>query len=80
LSAAVSEEAARLAQLSHELLGCRGMSRTDMIVDSAGRPWVLEVNTIPGMTPYSLLPLSAKVAGYSFAGLLDRIIELALEK
>jgi D-alanine-D-alanine ligase len=72
-------ECRRLALLSHELLGCRGMSRTDMIVDKNGEPWVLEVNTIPGMTPLSLLPCSASVAGYSFPALLDRLIELALE-
>jgi D-alanine-D-alanine ligase len=76
----VANEARSLARRSHELLGCRGMSRTDMIVDAAGKPWVLEVNTIPGMTPLSLLPLSASVAGYSFCALLDRLIELALSK
>ncbi len=76
----VAAEARRLARSSHELLGCRGMSRTDMIVDNEGRPWVLEVNTIPGMTPLSLLPCSASVAGYSFSALLDRLIELALTK
>jgi D-alanine-D-alanine ligase len=41
--------------------------------------WVLEVNTIPGMTPTSLLPRSAEAAGMSFASLLDQMIELALE-
>ena len=73
-------EAQRLSELSHKLLRCRGMSRTDMIVDKEGRPWVLEVNTIPGMTPLSLLPFSAKTAGYTFSALLDRLIDLALER
>ena len=72
LTKEITEEAHRLAKLSHELLGCRGNARTDMIIDKAGQPWVLEVNTIPGMTPLSLLPCSAGVAGYSFSGLLDR--------
>jgi len=80
IASSVTNEARSLARLSHELLGCRGMSRTDMIVDQEGKPWVLEVNTIPGMTPLSILPLAASVAGYSFSGLLDRLIELALEK
>jgi D-alanine-D-alanine ligase len=73
-----ADAARHFARMSHQLLGCRGMSRTDMIVDSEGRPWVLEVNTIPGMTPLSLLPCSAAVAGYSFSGLIDRLIQLAL--
>ncbi len=79
LSPEIAAEVRHLAKLSHELLGCRGMSRTDMIVDKAGLPWVLEVNTIPGMTPLSLLPCSASTAGYSFAELLDRLIDLAVE-
>jgi D-alanine-D-alanine ligase len=56
------------------------MSRTDMIVTESGEIFTLEVNTIPGMTPYSLLPRSADAAGISFSRLLDRLIELALEK
>ncbi len=62
----------------HTLLGCRGMSRTDMIV-AGGRPYVLEINTIPGMTPTSLLPDAAKAAGIAFSDLLDRLIGYALE-
>ena len=74
----VAAEARRLALVCHRALGCRGMSRTDMIVSSYG-VYVLEVNTIPGMTPTSLLPLSAKAAGISFPDLLDKLITLALE-
>ena len=51
-----------------------------MIVTLSGEIYTLEVNTIPGMTPTSLLPRSAEAAGISFAKLLDRLIELALEK
>lgn len=71
-------EAAELACLCHRALGCRGMSRTDMIVSDRGLV-VLETNTIPGMTPTSLLPEAAQKAGIAFAELLDRIIGLALE-
>jgi len=71
-------EAQRLAIACHKALGCKGMSRTDMIV-SAERIVVLEVNTIPGMTPTSLLPRAAEAAGISFPELLDRLIEYALE-
>lgn len=80
--ARLSPEQTRLAQelasRAHQALGCRGFSRTDMLVDAAGI-WVLEVNTIPGMTPTSLLPRSAEAAGVPFAQLLDRMIALALE-
>ncbi|MEN6372850.1 MAG: D-alanine--D-alanine ligase [Armatimonadota bacterium] len=75
-----AEKARKLALASHKALGCRGMSRVDMIVKPDGEIVVLEVNTIPGMTPTSLLPTAAKAAGIEFPGLLDRLIQLALEE
>ena len=63
----------------HRLLGCRGMSRTDMMVTPTGDVYMIEVNTVPGMTATSLLPRAALQAGYSFSQLLDRLIALALE-
>ena len=79
ISASIAAEARRIATLCHETLGCRGMSRTDMIVTPTGEIYTLEVNTIPGMTPTSLLPRSAEAAGYQFSQLLNRLIDLALE-
>ncbi len=79
ISETVAAEARRIAVLCHQTLGCRGMSRTDMIVTAEGEIYTLEVNTIPGMTPTSLLPRSAEAAGYSFSQLLDMLIGLALE-
>ena len=76
---ATAVAARRTATLCHRTLGCRGMSRTDMIVTPGGEIYTLEVNTIPGMTPTSLLPRSAEAAGYSFSQLLDRLMDLALE-
>jgi D-alanine-D-alanine ligase len=73
-----AERARALARRAHRALGCRGVSRVDMLVD-ADEVWVLEVNTIPGMTPTSLLPRAAAAAGISFPRLLDRLIDLALE-
>jgi D-alanine-D-alanine ligase len=70
--------ARELAVRCHRTLGCRGMSRVDMIV-AGDRVWVLEVNTIPGMTPTSLLPRAAAAAGIGFPQLVDRLIDLALE-
>ncbi len=73
LTAELTTRVQTLARQCHELLGCRCMSRTDFIVTADG-PYVLEVNTIPGMTPTSLLPQAAAVAGITFPDLLDRII------
>ncbi len=79
ISEAVAAEAWRIAQVCHQTLGCRGMSRTDMIVTDRGEIYTLEVNTIPGMTPTSLLPRSAEAANIRFPQLLDKLIALALE-
>ncbi|RJP75983.1 MAG: D-alanine--D-alanine ligase [Desulfobacteraceae bacterium] len=67
------------ARIAHKALFCDDYSRTDMIVDGEDI-YVLETNTIPGMTPTSLLPLAAKTAGISFGQLLDRLIDLSLER
>lgn len=81
--ARISPEEAALAQelalAAHKALGCRGVSRTDIIMGEDGM-YVLEVNTIPGMTPTSLLPTAAKAAGIPFVKLLDMLIEYALEE
>jgi D-alanine-D-alanine ligase len=63
---------------AHCLLGCRNFSRADMIV-TAKDVYILETNTIPGMTENSIFPLAARTAGLSFSKLLDRLIELAFE-
>jgi D-alanine-D-alanine ligase len=73
-----TERARELAVRAHRALGCRGVSRVDMMVAEDG-VWVLEVNTIPGMTPTSLLPRAAAAMGMPFSKLLDLLIELALE-
>jgi D-alanine-D-alanine ligase len=75
----VREKAQRYALIAHRCLQLRGYSRTDMIL-SGEELFLLETNTIPGMTPTSLLPQAAAAAGLPFAELLDRLIELALEQ
>ena len=77
VEAAVSARVQELALAAHEALGCEGMSRTDFIIER-GIPHVLETNTIPGMTPLSLLPQEAAAAGIAFPALLDRLIRSAL--
>lgn len=74
----LSRRAQSYAATAHRALCCRGYSRTDMIIRDE-IIYVLETNTIPGMTPVSLFPLAAKTAGISFSQLLDRLIQLALE-
>ncbi|MGI6656620.1 MAG: D-alanine--D-alanine ligase family protein [Desulfobulbus sp.] len=76
---AVRRTAQDYAVRAHRCLQLRGYSRTDMILADDGL-YLLETNTIPGMTPTSLLPQAAAATGLSFAGLLDRLIELALER
>jgi len=77
LTPEITALAQEYALRAHTALFCRGYSRTDMIVNSDAI-YVLETNTIPGMTETSLLPQAAAAAGISFPSLLDRLIELAL--
>ncbi len=79
LPAEVAQRTQALAVRAHQALGCEGMSRVDMIA-RGGDIVVLEVNTIPGMTPTSLLPDAAKAAGIAFPELLDRLIQSALQR
>ena len=70
----------RLREMACEavrVLGCGGSPRVDFIVDRAGNPWLLEVNTLPGMTDHSLLPMCAALQGIDYDGLCDRILAAA---
>lgn len=67
------------ASQAHRALGCRGVSRSDFIIDEQGKPWILETNTIPGMTSTSLLPDAAQAAGITFPELCTMLIEYALD-
>lgn len=75
-TAACQEAALR----AHEALGCKGVSRTDIMVDEEGECWVIETNTLPGMTSTSLLPDTAGKVGISFGALCRLLVELALEE
>ena len=82
--ARIPDELARrvqdLACQAHTALGCRDLSRTDMIAMADGRVVLLEVNTIPGMTANSLLPKAARTAGIEFGDLCARLIDQALAR
>ena len=72
--AAASDAAAR----AFTELGCSGMARVDVIVDTEGKPWVLEVNTVPGLTALSLMPDAARAAGIAFDELCQRLVDHAI--
>lgn len=75
--------AARLQMLAlsaHRLLGLRDYSRTDFIVSRDWRPYILEVNSLPGLTPTSLFPDACAPAGIGFEALIDRLVGYALAR
>lgn len=67
-----------LAQQAHDVLGCRGISRSDFLLDRDGHWWILETNTIPGLTSTSLLPQAAAAQGIPFTALITQIIDRAM--
>jgi D-alanine-D-alanine ligase len=73
-------QAQALAARVHRLLGCSGATRVDFRVDPAGKPFVLEINTVPGMTETSLLPKAAAAAGLEYDALVVRILASARER
>jgi len=79
LNQATTKKVQELAIKIHQILGCRGFSRTDFIINQGQEPVVLETNTIPGLTPQSLLPKEAKAAGIGYTAMVAKIIKLAKE-
>jgi len=76
----ISTRVQEIATQAHRALGCRHLSRVDVLLDAENRPYVLEINTIPGFTKTSLLPKAAAAAGLSFQDLCLKLIHLAHEK
>jgi D-alanine-D-alanine ligase len=74
IPADMARKAQVLALKAHQALGCSGYSRADLLVDSKGGLWMLEVNTLPGMTRVSLMPDAAKAAGITFESLLKAMV------
>jgi D-alanine-D-alanine ligase len=69
---------AKIAVAAFAELGCSGWGRVDFMADGSGNSYVLEVNTVPGMTSHSLVPMAAKTAGIDFADLCWRILETSV--
>ena len=77
LSAEKEVEMQQLAQQAFAVIGCTGWGRVDFLMDENGKLYLLEINTSPGMTDHSLVPMAARVAGISFEQLVVRILEHA---
>jgi D-alanine-D-alanine ligase len=69
-----------LAGRTYEVLGCEGAARVDFRITPRGRPYVLEINTVPGMTETSLLPMAAAQVGIGYDNLVERILQSALDR
>ncbi len=79
LAAEVADNVQQTAIKAFKLLGCRGIGRVDVMLASNNQPYVLEINTIPGMTATSLVPKAAAAVGISFAELCERILFMVAE-
>lgn len=77
LSAEKEAQIQQEALQAFRAIGCKGWGRVDFLMDEAGRHYFLEVNTSPGMTDHSLVPMAARAAGISFEDLVVRVLELA---
>ena len=80
ISKAITKKIQKTAIEVYKITGCRGFGRVDFILENGKTPIVLEINTIPGLTPMSLFPKAAKAVGISYSHLLDNIIKYAIEK
>ena len=78
IKSSVYKKAKEVALNAHIALGCDGATRVDLIINTKGNPYVLEVNTIPGMTETSLLPKIARQSGMDFPGMVEEILRGAI--
>lgn len=79
LEAAQEAQLQGLALQAFRAVGAQGWGRVDFMLDGAGRPWFIEVNTVPGLTDHSLVPMAALAAGHDFGQLVRRILDTSLE-
>src|SRR5207253_11234814 len=76
----IVEHCRALARRANAIIGAMDLARVDIMLDSDNRPYLLEINTLPGFTPKSLLPEAAKHAGVDFGPLVDRLVRRAHER
>ncbi|RMF19281.1 MAG: D-alanine--D-alanine ligase, partial [Gammaproteobacteria bacterium] len=79
LSAEQEADVRTLAEEACRACGCEGWGRVDLMIDGEGQPWLLEVNTVPGMTDHSLVPMAAAHEGLDFDALCLAILDTTLE-
>ena len=80
LPAKITKQITELARRTYEALGCEGAARVDFRITPRGKPYMLEINTVPGMTETSLLPMAAGQAGIDYDSLVERILQSALDR
>jgi D-alanine-D-alanine ligase len=80
LPAEKEREIQQIALRAYAALGARGWGRVDFMTDREGRPWLIEANTVPGMTDHSLVPMAARAAGINFEELVLRILDTSLDR
>jgi D-alanine-D-alanine ligase len=80
LSAQAEQQLAKLALASYDACGAEGWGRADFMMDVSGKPLLLEINTVPGMTDHSLVPMAARAAGIDFDELVWRVLETSLAR
>ncbi|HSA62978.1 MAG TPA: D-alanine--D-alanine ligase [Nitrospiraceae bacterium] len=80
LSAKILRQIGELGRRTYRVLGCEGAARVDFRITPKGRPYVLEINTVPGMTETSLLPMAAAQAGIDYDSLVEWILQSALDR
>lgn len=76
----IQERAQKLALQAHQITGCRDFSRSDFMIDASGELYLLETNTIPGLTNGSLFPKAARAAGIEMSALCKQLVEMALAR
>jgi D-alanine-D-alanine ligase len=79
LEAGKEAELQSLSLAAYRAVGASGWGRVDFMLDASGQPWFIEVNTVPGLTDHSLVPMAAKAAGIDFSQLVCRILDSSLE-
>lgn len=80
ISKETEEQIRKYAVQAYQTIGCKGNSRIDFIIDKCGVPYLIEINTIPGMTETSLVPDSVKHSSITLPQFVDKMVQLAIEE